>query len=340
VLKRMMEGNRVMRRWRKNTNDNPAQSGPQKQGVRRSAPNASQALASSNGDMAQMNQARRGLLLFFALLVPLSALLEGIIIATHNLSWAILLMWIPALSSIITRLLRREGFADVSFRFGGYHWWRAILFALVFPTGVGLVAYGIAWSIGLAHFVSPTGGASDAIMKVLSLTVHSPLLNFALRLLLATTLGTVVGILTAAGEEIGWRGYMLTRLIDAGCPRPILVSGLIWGLWHLPLIFAGLYATGPSALSPVFSACIFMGVVTSFAFIMAKLRLTTGSIWPPIVLHATWNATIQGVFDRATTGPAVLLWTGESGLLVLLILAASAFLLSHRVEGRNATNKV
>ncbi|WP_165423697.1 CPBP family intramembrane glutamic endopeptidase [Ktedonosporobacter rubrisoli] len=296
--------------------------------------NALEALASSTEETAQRSRSRRGLLLFFALLIPLSALLEGTIIVTHNFSWVTLLMWIPGLSSIITRLVLREGFADVSFSPGGWRSWRAILFALLFPTAVGLIAYGGAWSLGLAHFVSPTGGSSDAILQPLSFIAHSPLLNFSCRLLLATTLGTIIGTLTAAGEEIGWRGYMLTRLIDARVPKPILLSGLIWGLWHLPLIFSGLYATGPSSPSATFSALTFLLTTTSIAFFLARLRLTTGSIWPPIVLHAAWNAIIQTVFDRATNGPATLLWTGESGILVASVLVAAAFLLSHAREKR------
>src|SRR3712207_7188827 len=51
--------------------------------------------------------------------------------------------------------------------------------------------------------------------------------------------GMVVGLVLAAGEEIGWRGYMLTRLIDAGVPRPVFASGLIWALWHVPLVLGG-----------------------------------------------------------------------------------------------------
>ena len=65
------------------------------------------------------NHARRGLMLYFALLVPLSALLEGLIIRTHNLAWAMVLMWVPALASVVARLTLREGFADVSFRLCG-----------------------------------------------------------------------------------------------------------------------------------------------------------------------------------------------------------------------------
>jgi hypothetical protein len=46
----------------------------------------------------------------------------------------------------------------------------------------------------------------------------------------------------------------------------------------------------------------------------------TGSIWPAIVLHAAWNSVIQGPFDGATAGAGRLLWTGESGILVVLTL--------------------
>jgi hypothetical protein len=76
----------------------------------------------------------------------------------------------------------------------------------------------------------------------------------------------------AAGEEIGWRGYMLTRLIDAGVPRPVLVSGVIWGLWHVPLILGGVYLAGPP---PIVSALLWMVVAISFSFVFARLRLET-----------------------------------------------------------------
>ena len=41
-----------------------------------------------------------------------------------------------------------------------------------------------------------------------------------------------MSLILVPGEEIGWRGYMLTRLIAAGVPNAVLVSGVIWGLWH------------------------------------------------------------------------------------------------------------
>ena len=171
------------------------------------------------------SQARRGLAIYFAVVVLLSAVFEGIII-TGNFLWVWALMWTPAVASVVARLVLREGFADVSFRFGGRRTWKFIGLALVFPIVIGLIAYGIAWTTGLAQFSPQPVGLVASLVG----DSASPVVVFLIMLALAATIGTIFGALTAAGEEIGWRGYMLTRLIDAGVPRPVLASGLIWGL--------------------------------------------------------------------------------------------------------------
>jgi membrane protease YdiL (CAAX protease family) len=238
-----------------------------------------------------------------------------LIISTRNLlTWSFVLMWVPAFASIIARLVLREGVADVSFRFGGRRGLKDIMLALVFPIIVGLVAYGIAWITGLTRFAVSKGSLNAP-----------PLISFIVLLLILMTIGTVQSALTAAGEEIGWRGYMLTRLIDARIPRPVFVSGLIWALWHLPLIFSGLYAAGPF---PALSAGIFMVTTISLGYVIARLRLESGSIWPAIFLHAAWNAVIQAGFDHVTKGSAALLWTGESGILVALTIVVAALIIS------------
>ena len=146
--------------------------------------------------------------------------------------------------------------------------------ALVFPIVVGLAAYGIAWVAGLARFDGTTDGGA------------SPVVELVIGIFLAITLWTALSSILVAGEEIGWRGYMLTRLIDAGVPRPVLASGVIWGLWHVPVVLAGGYAAGSS---PALSAAVIMVSITSFGYVIARVRLETGSIWPAIVLHAAWN---------------------------------------------------
>ncbi|MGH3146428.1 MAG: CPBP family glutamic-type intramembrane protease [Rubrobacter sp.] len=253
-------------------------------------------------------RARRGLTIYFAIVVVLSAAIEGFIISNPELDGLIAgLMLVPALASVVARIVLREGFADVSFRFGGRRGWSAIGLSLVFPMVIGLVAYIIAWTTGLAGFDPPPA----------SLSLVAAFAPFAV--------GMIVSLIVVSGEEIGWRGYMLTRLIDAGVPRPVLASGLIWGLWHVPLVLAGVYAAGPS---PALSAALVMVAITSFGYVIARMRLETGSVWPAVALHTAWNGIIQGPFDGATTGSEATLWVGESGILTALVLVVVAVIFS------------
>ncbi|MEC0226197.1 type II CAAX endopeptidase family protein [Paenibacillus alba] len=258
--------------------------------------------------------ARRGLLVFFAMLIPLSII--GYVLAMEYPIFVLFLMWTPGLSSIFARLLLHEGTADISLRVGGRRTLKALPFILLFPVVIGLVAYGIAWITGLVQYVTP-----DTFLKAPAIVIFVGLL------LMQMVVGTIIGLIGSVGEELGWRGYMLTRLIDARVPYPMLISGIIWGLWHLPLMIVGNYYSGPYLALSIF---LFMISVTSFGYIIGRLRLTTGSIWPAFLLHASWNAVIQEVFDSASKGENVLLWTGESGILVALALLAAAWFISRR----------
>ena len=119
------------------------------------------------------------------------------------------LMWSPALASVIARLVLRGGLLRRLLPVGGATHLAVVRAGLGVPLAVGILAYGGAWLTGLVGF---EGGASA----------------FLVGLETAATWITIYGFIFTAGEEIGWRGYMLTRLIDAGVPRPVLVSGLIW----------------------------------------------------------------------------------------------------------------
>jgi membrane protease YdiL (CAAX protease family) len=237
-------------------------------------------------------------------------------------SWVWALMWTPAAASVVARLVLRDGFGDVSFRLGGGRGSKAIGLALIFPIIVGLIAYGIAWTTGLVQFgARPIGLAAPYIPNT-----TSPAVVFMINLAVAATVVTVYSARTAAGEEIGWRGYMLTRLVDAGLPKPILMSGLIWGLWHVPLILGGIYLVGPPRF---LAALLWMITATAFSFVFARLRLETGSVWPAITLHSAWNAIIQAAFDPASHGAQAELWIGESGILVALTMIVAAIVFSY-----------
>src|SRR4051812_18728513 len=254
------------------------------------------------------SDARRGLAMYFCFVVAFDVVLCTWAIARPQdaqLSIAVL-MFTPAVSSIATRLIRREGFGDVSFRLGGRRSLPWYGLALVLPIVVGAVAYGIGWATGLVGFAGTVGSLTAGIGLILVTAVP-------------------LTCISTAGEEIGWRGYMLTRLIDAGVPRPVLASGLIWGVWHLPMVFAGFYAAGESRL---LSSALLLVSITSTSFVYARMRLETGSVWPVVLAHSAWNMIIQNPFDHAASGPGATLWVGEAGILTAAVLVVAAVLVS------------
>ena len=272
-----------------------------------------------------MAKARRGLLIYFAVLIPVSAILETIIIrvarggqSLAHAEWLVFaLMWTPAISSLVARAVLREGITDVSFRLGGPEALRTMVAAVVFPLVVGTIAYGTGWATGLVGYTSPPRG-------------------FMLNMGLAVAAGCTQGVLSGAGEEIGWRGYMLTRLIDAGVPQPLLASGIIWALWHFPLILSGVYAAGQN---PALSAAIFLVDVIGIAYVIGILRLRSGSVWPAALLHGAWNGIIQVGFDRAATGSGATFWVGEEGIFVAVV-SLSIGLLVARVSWPSIASKL
>jgi membrane protease YdiL (CAAX protease family) len=265
-------------------------------------------------------QARRSLAVYFLIVVLVSGFVEGWMILDGRPVdqlpvWCVpVLMWAPGLAGVLTRLVRREGFADLGLRLGGWRGLRWIGVVLLLPTVVGLAVYPIAWLTGLVDGPLPSSRFPDG----------SPWLAVGLRLLVVLPLGTAFGLLLATGEELGWRGTMLNRLVDARAPRPVLLSGVIWAAWHVPLILSGQYASGSS---PVLSSALFVVTVVCASVVMARVQWHTGSVWTACVFHAAWNATIQGVFDRSTEmTDAAEIWVGESGLLVVGALLALAAL--------------
>ncbi|MFY0217292.1 type II CAAX prenyl endopeptidase Rce1 family protein [Bacillus cereus] len=279
----------------------------------------------------KIQRAKIGLQLFLSILIITSIILNVVVIITKSMPLIVVYMFTPALSSILTRIILKEGFKDVSFSLGNLKIWKGIGFALLIPMIICGITYSIAWLSGIAGFQYPEVGMFilEPIYNMLGLQYVTVPFSFIYLVVLSGIFGSLLGLIPALGEEMGWRGYMLTRLVDAEFSRPILISGLIWATWHVPIVIAGLYVAGPSVVLSVLG--IYLCIVP-FGYIIAYLRLITGSIWPSVIIHATWNAIIQGPFTRASTGYQTEIWIGESGLITASIILITAIITSRIVN--------
>jgi membrane protease YdiL (CAAX protease family) len=161
---------------------------------------------------------------------------------------------------------------------------------------------------------------------------------------LAAITSGVIASFAAFGEEGGWRGYMMPRLLRLMGRTPALIlGGVIWGLWHAPLTAIGHnfgtdYPGFPwLGILKMCILCIFLGVILTF------LTEKSGSVWPAAILHAVGNAgpSILNGFVRpeegAEQGLFSFLFSGR--LISILLIAAVLLILWNRVPDAKEASK-
>ena len=108
------------------------------------------------------------------------------------------------------------------------------------------------------------------------------------QLVVAVVVLPPVHALTTIGEELGWRDFLLSRLMGIGLTQwtALIVTGAVWGIWHAPVILMGLEYVGyPYAGIPMFVVyAILVGVILGW------LQLASGSVWVPAIAHGSINA--------------------------------------------------
>ena len=221
-------------------------------------------------------------------------------------------MLIPGIIAIV--FIRGEGrtLREYGMSFGGLRYY--ILAYFVVLGGHALHAL-LAVGTGLGTFVAPGEGLADLIP---GLEVETGTL-----LLLIFLLGPIQGLLFGLGEEFGWRGYLLDRLLPHGLAPAVIVGGVVWGLWHAPAILMG--HNFPDA--PYAGAVAMTLTAIPLGAVFVWLRLRSGSAVVVGFAHAVFNSTffLGGVFSPSVS----LFWTNPVGLTGFPVFALVAGLLFH-----------
>jgi membrane protease YdiL (CAAX protease family) len=218
-----------------------------------------------------------------------------------------LLMWMPGVAAIVTQLMFYGTLGGLGWRPGS---WRYLALAILIPILYCLVIYVPVWLAGVGLFDGRYLG------KVL------PFLPIAM----------VQSLVTALGEEIGWRGFLAPTLYRTrGFLWAGIGTGLIWALWHVPLIVVGGYDAG----TPVwYATACFLIAVTGMSVTLAWLRLRSNSLWTAVLFHGVHNVAIQGISDGSTSDTGATRWiTTEFGFgLASVSVLIAIYFWSRRVE--------
>jgi membrane protease YdiL (CAAX protease family) len=240
------------------------------------------------------------LLTFFYLLGAIVALIQPDQAATLTS-----LLLIPNMLGLILLVVLRLAGGKDAFAGAGLAGGKARVWLFY---GLGLIAY-----YGLQTFLNYIFKLGQAVnlttafpqLAAVNLPAEALLPIMALN---TVVIGPFLGLIIAFGEEYGWRGYLQTELIRLGRVRGVFLLGVIWGIWHWPVIWMGYNFPGQPLLGSL--AMVALGII--FAYFFAYSVFKSQGVWTAAYLHALNNQTLS-FFFMAVYAPTNILFSFGAG---------------------------
>lgn len=276
------------------------------------------------------------IILFLALTFPVTFGVEialihsgirfgGDILQSAHVLWLLATMWIPGLVALfVAKVVERLSWAGLVdgllLRPGSA---RPYFLTIILAPLIFAAIYGLSWALGLTELdptlsaLSQATGSTDQISQREVFTVLLPL---------SALIGPIINFLFGLGEEIGWRGFLLPRLMGLGKVRAYSLLGVLWGLWHAPLIWTGFnypgHPVGGILMMCLLSAAlgIFLNEMTLYyrsallaGFIHGAVNAQGFGIWP--WLFPNVHPMLGG--GSGLTGVAIWLIVGWAAMKIL-----------------------
>jgi len=210
-------------------------------------------------------------------------------------------MWAPALGNILTRVITREGWKEVGLRPHFKKGWRYWLTGWFLPAVMTLLGAALFFVIFPQYFDASLPYVRKLMAAAPTATAMAPWTLAMLQLAEAVLIAPILNSLATFGEEFGWRAYLLPKLMPLGGRKAMLLIGLIWGVWHWPVIFMGYEYGFKYPGYPWAGPLLFIWVTFGLGTFLGWLTLRSKSIWPAVIGHAAING-IAGVAIFVTTG--------------------------------------
>jgi membrane protease YdiL (CAAX protease family) len=240
------------------------------------------------------------LAIYFIILVTLcSAVIVGAkMLGQQGVYLAQFYMMTPAIAAIITRLFfYKPKFSDANLRFGRlrdyFKFWIISIcitaLSYVLFTLLGSISWDFTGQVFLNRLAEQFAAAGQDINAALppGFTPRTMLLIYFVGGL--TIFNILPGIITGFGEEFGHRGFMFPLLFKIKPWVGIIVGGLIWYGWHLPLVLVIPQTTHYPLWQNLLNFIILaIGSVCTFIY-LAYVYVKSKSVWITSVAHIAMN---------------------------------------------------
>lgn len=245
------------------------------------------------------------------------------------------LMWCPAIAAILTSRIIGRKIAALGWQWGNpkYQLWSYLV-----PIAYIFIGYLIIWLVGFGGFYN-----EEFVKQIINSFGFTSLPNWLVIIifvLLNGIFGMAGSAANALGEEIGWRGFLTPELFKRfNYFQTSLITGLIWAFWHFPMLLFADYNSGTPAW---YGLSCFTFLVVCVSFMMTWLRCKSNSLWTGLLLHASHNLYIQGIFTPLTqdTGNTKY-YIGEFGIILPIVALFFAFFFwNKRSELNQQTNEL
>ena len=271
-----------------------------------------------------MNITKKRLLIYLGLSFGMAWLIFFIFIFTGHtwtgsspemLSLVSLGMLAPAIAHVITRKITNEGFrliGEKSMMLGidlkGKKW-IFFLLAMFLPVVYSTLGDVIVWLFCPEAFGEAEVSSFVVIIYPLISIVSGVVLSFA-----------------AFGEEFGWRGYMMPKLIElVGMPKALIIGGIIWGLWHAPLTCVGHNFGMDYPGFPYVGIIVMCLFCTVLGTILMYVTVKTNSVWPAAFMHAVNNSSPSAMLLFTRQDVEVPMWINTLSNIPLILIAILCF---------------
>ena len=199
-------------------------------------------------------------------------------------------MWGPAIAHIITRLNTKMGWKDANLKPDLKKGWPFWLMGWFGPGLLTLLGAAVFFLVFPASFDPQLTLLSDQLKAAgVAEGLINPFQYVLGQSIVALLIAPLLNLVVTFGEEFGWRAYLVPALAKFGRKKALVISGLIWGVWHWPVIMMGHNYGLDYPGFPWLGLLATLWFTLSVGIFFGWLSLKAESVWPAVFAHGALN---------------------------------------------------